>query len=61
MNYLIDVMACSFMVIFELFVVVFSMAMIQLFVYQLTGFSIYNYLYKIFMLEVKKGGIANGK
>lgn len=53
MNYLLDVIACSLLVIIEFLSIIVISAFIQLIVYQLTGFSIYNRINKLFMKEVK--------
>lgn len=57
MNYLLDVIACSLLVIIKFLTIIVISAFIQLIVYQLTGFSIYNRINKLFMKEVRNYGI----
>lgn len=47
MNYLLDVIACSGIVLAELIGVFIVAMLVQLIVYQTTGFSIYNAFIKV--------------
>lgn len=46
MSYLLDLILCSGVVIGELIAIIIGSMLIQLVVYQLTGFSIYNNVFK---------------
>ena len=54
MNYLLDVLLCSGVVLLQLAGAIIGALLVQLVVYRLTGFSIYNKLVKVLITDQMK-------